>query len=975
MKRKLLSLLLVAVLVLSMVPAGLAAEKSGHGSGYYSVTYEWRVYHTDGTFTALPSGAPKEPVTTGGHPAGEQYVYDAEYVTGTSFYDYENGLLYAFHGWDTYSHSKVFNIDPTAVGCYALDDGDTVASNNKTIEITGDTYIYGYWTVTSLLPAHAHIAIEKVFIVDGVEMTMDAATDLWFRVDTGIDRDHDGDTEVDVDYPMIVAANGEYKIPVYQYDTPFVFTEYNAEVPGYTRSTTVTVSGDYISGYSQSGDSVSVSMDPVYVGENVHLGTVTYINSYTKNVGDAVVEYPVLTLTKMATDTGLGQNGVEFTLYSDETCQNFVASVTTAGGGLGHLDFSHVEHVAEGIYYLKETTPVAGYKPEPYVYPVELKACEPVEELRDDEYVMVTYYTLHVTIPEGASGVYQSNLLHLSNEPMLGSLNVRKSIIGLENKEDVKAVVIVHGPILRDADGTITDIGGTWQLDLNAENGWSASLERLKVGEYLLHESFASVHGYTWTDVDYGGFDTLEYNGITSAVVCIEDGAVVDMTLTNCYKLWDATDFYIKKVDPAGRALSGAVFQLYHMVEGELIPADDEDFVTTVTTGADGYAYFSGFVVPEGQTAVTYYLKETKAPDNFYLSDTVYKVEIKAVTKDGTTAYEPHITLQNGDNAPIDTATDLLTVVNYPVLGTLCVRKAFADDTVPEDLLALDVMVEGPDGYIQFVELNAENNWCVVLENLKMGTYTVSEQVASSPGYELRVEYQVGDQISYASAQVELAEHQSGQTVPGTIIHGETTIVNTYIRHEKAYEMPTTLSVVVVGEDGSTPLPGVMFTLYRMDASGEDVMGSISFTTAAEGKVLFDLLSGFVVDGEIVDGVYLLSETVMPSGWEKTDTVWEIRIQEDDGELRVVLNQYEDKFENIWDWIVGDISGDGTAEWTWENNVLTVRCKKAAGDPTDVPQPDNPPTGDVFSLVGWMATVSGAALCFTVLYRKKEEML
>ena len=233
----------------------------------------------------------------------------------------------------------------------------------------------------------------------------------------------------------------------------------------------------------------------------------------------------------------------------------------------------------------------------------------------------------------------------------------------------------------------------------------------------------------------------------------------------------------------------------------------------------------------------------------------------------------------------------------------------------------------------------------------------------------------MGNQISYASAQVELAEHQPGQTVPGTIIHGETTIVNTYIRHEKTYEMPTTLSVVVVGEDGTTPLPGVMFTLYRMDASGEDVMGSISFTTAAEGKVLFDLLSGFVVDGEIVDGVYLLSETAMPSGWEKTDTVWEIRIQEDDGELRVVLNQYEDKFENIWDWIVGDISGDGTAEWTWENNVLTVCCKKAAGDPTDVPQPDNPPTGDAISLMGWMAAVSGAALCFTVLYRKKEEML
>ena len=147
-------------------------------------------------------------------------------------------------------------------------------------------------------------------------MTMAEAEDLWFRIDTGIDRDGDGDSLIDVDYPMI-RATGEYKIPVYQYDAPFVFTEHNADVPGYTRTTTITVSGEHITGSSQSGDSVTVTMEPVYQGENVHLGTVTYTNSYTKNVGTPVQVYPTLTLLKSAADTRLAQDGVEFTLYSD----------------------------------------------------------------------------------------------------------------------------------------------------------------------------------------------------------------------------------------------------------------------------------------------------------------------------------------------------------------------------------------------------------------------------------------------------------------------------------------------------------------------------------------------------------------------------------------------------------------------------------------------------------------------------------
>lgn len=879
-----------------------------------SVTYQWKVYNTNGTYTNLPEGAHAEPASKADVKVGSQYAYDTEFVTGTSFYDYDNGLLYTFHGWDTYSHSSVFNVDATAFGYYALDDGDTVASNNPTIEIVTDTYIYGYWSVTELQPSPAHIAIEKVFIVDGVEMSLAAAEDLWFRINTGIDRDGDGDTEIDVDYPMIAAASGgEYKISVYQYDAPFVFTEYSADVPGYTRTTTVTVAGNHIVSYVQNGDSVTVTMDPVYQGENIHLGTVTYTNTYTKNVGTAVYEYPELTVLKSAADTNLAQDGVDFALYRDEACTDVVATVTTADGGLAYLDFADIENATHGTYYLKETAPLEGYYADPYVYAVTLTS-QVVEELRNNQYVQVTNYALSVAVPEGSSATYTggSNRLHIYNEPILGSLELSKTVTGMADadKDKLRAVVIVHGPITRDDQGNITDIGSIWQLALNSENAWTASLESLALGEYLIHESFASVHGYTWTGVTYGALDTTVYNDITSGVFKVENETSINLNLTNNYEKWTTADFYIKKVDESDNALAGAVFTLSTDEAGANV-------VATKITGADGYAHFSGYTVPEGQASATYYLRETKAPNGYYLSDQVYRVVITAVTVNGETSYEPEIALVAGRSSGFDITTDLLTVTNFPVLGELTVTKAFTGGTIPEGLTGVTVEVDGPNGYTRIVELNAANSWSVTLEGLHLGDYNITELDANIPGYTWNV--------AYSGTTVSLTEENPGYTAPSTIIPGAVTITNTYNKNEEFFEIPTSLTVMKVGENGE-PLAGAVFTLDRMDAEGKNVISSASFTTGAEGKVVFDLLSGFIVNGEDIEGTYILSETAAPEGYERATSTWTVKVRENDGQVRVILNENKNVFENIWDWIIGNVS-----QGSWENGVLTIKNVRKVG--------------------------------------------
>ena len=958
----------------------------------YKVVYQWKVYNLDGTWSDnLPAsvGAHGLPASVDGLQEGANYVYNTGYVEGTSYHDYENGLLYTFHGWDTWSHSSIWNVDITAVGYNELDDGDADASNNKTIEITADTWINGYWTVSELDPADAYLMVHKDVVVQSgddehVKNYLENICKMFISIDPGIDKDDDGKSQVDVDYPAAVKEGG-YLINVYQYDTPFTFQEHQMDVPGYTRTTTITVSensnlelvnaeGSALSGNTTSGETANVKIDPNYTPSEdpYNLGTVTFTNTYAKNTGNAVSEYPELYLLKSATDGGF-QSGVEFTLYSDEACTTAVGSAyTTDDNGQLIIDF---ESMTAGTYYLKETRSASGYMLDSCTYAITLTAGTPVEELRNDEYyVQVTYYTLSVVVPEGSTAIYRetkstgSYSLHVYNEPIVGELDVSKdtSNLGDAIKNSLDAVVIVHGPVTytsidsTSAGGdTIADVKweSTWTLNLNSANEFKASIENLPVGKYLIHESFASVYGYTWSSVSYGNNqETVVYNGITSAVFEINadsnDAHSVNLTLTNSYDEWDAAEFSIKKISPANAALAGATFKLYSD-ESCTQEVTDTGITTVATTGADGYAKFKGFTVPEstaandnGEKIVTYYLKETLAPAGYYLDDTVYKVEIKAVTgndNDNATTYEVKVSVKSSgawvEASNFNKTSDLLTVTNSPVLGQLTIAKAFANGTKPTDdngnvlLESVQVMVSGPSGYYNTMTLSESNNWSESLSGLPLGQYTITELDASVPYYDWTV--------SYDEKTVTLTEENPGSTTRSVEIKSSVEITNTYTKREATTEIPTTLTIKKVGEDGTTPLQGAVFTLKRLKQGAttvgendENVIASMSVQTLSEGTAMFDLLSGFIVNGDDIDGTYILSETTAPDGYQPITTTWTVTIKDEDGKVRVTLNEDRNIFENIWDWIVGGVTGNNTAEWSFANNTLTVQNKKKLGSLT-----------------------------------------
>ena len=909
-----------------------------------TVTYQWRVYNLDGSVSEdLPAsvGAHGLPATVTDVKIGTNYVYNTGYVEGTSYHDYENGLLYTFHGWDTYSHSSVFNTDPSAAGYTALDDGDAIAGNNKTIPMTANTWINGYWTVSELPAADAYLLVHKDVVVSSgdaqyVNNYLQNTGKLFLSIDPGIDKDGDGRSQIDVDFPGAVAEGG-YRINVYQYAVPFVFTEHQAEVPGYTRTVDITVSGSNLTLTAKNGDEATVALtqefDPAQAPYN--LGTVTYTNTYTKNVGTPVAEYPALTLVKRATDTGLQQEGAVFSLYRDANLSDLAATYTTDDEGIAAIDFQALLAGTSGVqtFYLQETAAPDGYLVDNAVYTLTLTPSAK-EELRNDEFVTVTAYALQIAVPADSTAEpiqsmadAQQYSLNVFNNPILGQVTVTKTATGLNetDKELLEATVTIHGPITRNGQGQITGLGKEYTLILNSENDWTKIQSQLPLGEYLIHENLASVHGYTWDmeNVVYGALETEVYNNITSGVFEITANSTdLALTITNTYSKWESAGFEIYKVDPSGAHLGDAAFQLY-LDEACTLKVADPGVTTSAVTGTNGIAWFSGFTVPANDSdgIVTYYLQETKAPAGHYLSSTVYRVDIKAVTDaEGTTTFEPKISVKlNGnwvESADFSNISDTLTIVNTPVKGQITITKQM--NGAPDDLTSVTFYVSGPNGYAKTVELTRNGNWTTTLTGLSLGQYTIIEQNAEAPGYDLVTTYEVDGSETTDKATVVLKETNPGKTTGNTVFVGEAKIFNTYTRRETTVENPTSLTVKKVGEDGTTPLAGAVFTLVR-ERDGVEV----SYTTNANGEVTFSFLSGTIENGQVVEGKYTLTETTPPAGYAATDTEWEITVKEKDGQVTIKLNENTNIFENIWDWIIGDIH-DGESGYSFENNVLKI---------------------------------------------------
>lgn len=297
----------------------------------------------------------------------------------------------------------------------------------------------------------------------------------------------------------------------------------------------------------------------------------------------------------------------------------------------------------------------------------------------------------------------------------------------------------------------------------------------------------------------------------------------------------------IKKVDEQGNALAGATFDLYH--EG--------NYVTTVTTGANGYAVFKG--VNSSAAGYSYVLKETTAPDGYEKKDEDIVVEITdANLKSETTGvryYEESVT-NTSINEEVSTAFSIYKTgdKNAALSGAGFTVYSDAACTTP-----VAVKNTGADGFVSFT----------VKYNKNEATDYYVKETTVPDGYKSAGTDTVYKVTIGADGQITCQNLNTNASVDLDTINGHDNVIS--LTNAKA-KGSMVLTKVEAG-NSSVYVEGASYTLYA-DVQCSDEVGTK--TTDAYGRIEFT--------GLTLGHTYYYRETSAPTGYLLDETVHSITI-------------------------------------------------------------------------------------------------
>ena len=283
----------------------------------------------------------------------------------------------------------------------------------------------------------------------------------------------------------------------------------------------------------------------------------------------------------------------------------------------------------------------------------------------------------------------------------------------------------------------------------SAEDG-SFSFARVPYGNWIVREIEAPT-----------GFVLSEK---TSPVTVDADGAVIEVEIENT-RIRGTVQLTKTDRDYPDNKLTGAEFTVYRDSNGNKeLDADDERLGTLTETGIGVYEMAD--LLYGG-----YFVKETKAPEGFYLDGNAYYFEI---TEDGKT-----VTVENEAGKGF---------VNAPQVGSLKIIKTSSDGKVE----GFSFRVTGPNGYAGV--FTTDKNGEIIIDDLRIGEYVVSE---------------VSDGAS--SAYVLPADKTA------SVFEGAVTKVE---MHNELRDTPKT------GDDSN---PALWFALLGASTAGAAVLGIVGF--------------------------------------------------------------------------------------------------------------------------------------------------
>ena len=221
----------------------------------------------------------------------------------------------------------------------------------------------------------------------------------------------------------------------------------------------------------------------------------------------------------------------------------------------------------------------------------------------------------------------------------------------------------------------------------------------------ILTATSAEGGGFSFADVPYGNWLVREIKAPTGfvlsdetfAVTVDKDGAVIEVEIENA-RIRGTVQLTKVDKDYPDNKLTGAEFAVYRDSNGNKeLDADDELLGTLTETGIGVYEMAD--LLYGG-----YFVKETKAPEGFYLDDNAYYFEI---VEDGKT-----VTVENEAGKGF---------VNAPQVGSLKIIKTSSDGKIE----GFSFRVTGPNGYVGV--FTTDKNGEIIIENLRIGEYVVSE--------------------------------------------------------------------------------------------------------------------------------------------------------------------------------------------------------------------------------------------------------
>ena len=221
----------------------------------------------------------------------------------------------------------------------------------------------------------------------------------------------------------------------------------------------------------------------------------------------------------------------------------------------------------------------------------------------------------------------------------------------------------------------------------------------------ILTATSAEDGSFSFARVPYGNWIVREIEAPTGFVLSAEtypvtvnaDGAVIEVEIENT-RIRGTVQLTKTDRDYPDNKLTGAEFTVYRDSNGNKeLDADDALLGTLTETGIGVYEMpdllYGGYIV-----------KETKAPEGFYLDDNAYYFEI---TENGKT-----VTVENEAGKGF---------VNAPKVGSLKIIKTSSDGKIE----GFSFRVTGPNGYVGV--FTTDKNGEIIIENLRIGEYVVSE--------------------------------------------------------------------------------------------------------------------------------------------------------------------------------------------------------------------------------------------------------